>query len=319
MRLLTLLVLLGLSVQASTRISTFNGQTYKAEDLNQCLTDFDYITKTIDGLNGFRILEGGCQSYAGDFYQLKMKYMHPFTKNIETFKTKYESKAICLNQIDSANTAIINSGNTSIMSFCKRAELNVAFIDDTFSVIRSVKNLGRYKTEAQCIGFLKDLDLRAQSFKMTSLASKCKATQYGFSGQTYYIPTFNYISRFDNQVELMNGMESADTNTCNSTQTDIQTNFAQNNVAIVMAFCAQTTSNGQSVKSRILYVKPEAPRYIEDYKALTVTTQNKCQSNLNNIKDGLVAIGYGILNSYCQKLDENKFKPMITYIRTLEI
>lgn len=317
MKLLSLLVLFGLTVQANTRISKFTGKTYKAENLSQCLADFDYITNKLDNINGFRVLEGGCQNILGNkFVKIELRYMHPLTKKVETFKTKLADEATCAAQIISANQAIINSGNTALTTFCRGTEINVAHIDDTFSMIRSLKSLGRYLTMDECSKFLKDLDLKAQTFKMTSIVSTC-STVKTYNAETYYVPTFNYISRFDNEIEMMNGLSSDQAGACSSIQTEIQSNFSLNNVSIVKSYCTQIST--KRVQSKILYVEPQSPRYIEDYKALDVQTANACRTNLTSIKDGLIAIGYGILNSYCQKLDENKYRPMITYIRTLEI
>lgn len=319
MKILSLLALVSFGAFASSEISNYQGHTYKKAEYDLCLNDYDMITKNVDSAAGYTVLSGGCLEDGSGNFKMQFDYIHPLASEIKNFSVPLSNEAACLSSIKKAQAEILSSGNYPVATYCEGKELNTQFIDTTHSIVRSLNKLGKFNSFMECSNFLSELTNKAKASKMISLMSSCQEIKYDYTGTVYFNATFNYISYFEIELGLINGKSVASQSACAEGRLKVEQNFASSDIKIVHAYCTGAMTSEQSTQESILYLIPKNGRYITSYEGLTLNSSEDCETQLNSITSGLEHAGNKVLYGFCKDMGGKKFRPSITYVKTIEL
>lgn len=312
MKFLSFLMLLPVFAYASADISQFKGHIYKKAELDQCLKDFDVVTKNVSSVSSYTVLSGSCLEVGKDAVQMQFDYLHPLASPVDTFEAEYADAQTCAATLSQAKTEITASGNTFVSTYCEGKALKLHFIDTTRSVTRTLSRLGKFNTQAECLNFVNELSVKAKSLKMFSLLSTCQNN----------MPVFNYVSHFDLEMGVINGKTVTSAAACTNNSVAVSENFSAKNVKLVYSFCSNTVSYEPAVQEVVLYLVPKnVGKYITEYNGVSFNNKEMCEAQLGSVIRGIESSGDGVLYGHCQKLGTVSFtyRPQITYIKSIQL
>lgn len=314
MKFLLLAAICSLSAFASSDISKFRGQVYAKADFDLCLQDYDLTIRNMESQAGFSVLDGGCVASGRENFRMEFDYLHPLAKEVEFLSVKFSDQAICKKSIETSKKELLASGNVFITSYCEGSQLTNHFIDTTYSVVRSLTKLGKFHTEGECLNFISDLSAKGKVHKIHPFMSYCE------KNDTYFLPVFNFMSVFSVDVAVISGKTSATASECSQSRNEVESNFSNNKVKIVAAFCAETLNNEKSFQETILYIKPHKElRFVQEYSGVVESTQEACEAKLDSIVSTFNASGTAVIYSFCKPTGMKAYKPVISYIKVLEL
>lgn len=295
--------------------TSYKGETYKAEMLFKCESDFLKMTQRMESVEGFKVIDGGCTPMMeAKFYKLQFNYLHPFTKRLDTDKVSISNDKECEKINSTIENKISQAGNVYVHSYCERNELKISQIDLTYSLMRGMNKLGKFSTLNMCQSFLKTLENKASKSKAFVITSDCKKQSNYNSDVTYYSPIANILANHKLELQVIKGRAVNTLSNCEIANEDTRRNFSIAGVNLVHSYCDDSNNTFQEY---MIYLKPDLPYYIDEYRAIPATSINSCIDSLERIKSALLSVDKKILNSYCKEIRENLFKPMVTYLKKI--
>lgn len=313
MKLLLMTALMVSAVFAN--YTSYKGETYKAEMLFRCESDFLKMTQRMESVEGFKVIDGGCTPMMNaKYYKLQFNYLHPFTKRLDTDKVTISDDKECEKINSTIENKISQAGNVYVHSYCERNELKINQIDLTYSLMREMNKLGKFSSLNMCQSFLKTFENKASKSNVFVIASDCKKQSIYNSDVTYYSPSANVLANHKLNLQAIKGRVVNTLNNCEIANEDTRRNFSIAGVNLVHSYC---DNSNNSFQEYMIYLKPELPYFIEEYRSIPTTSMNSCVDSIERIESTLLSVDKKILYSYCKEIREDLFKPMVTYLKKI--
>jgi hypothetical protein len=310
----TILFLSLMSTYLFANFTSFNGDTYKKDQLSKCESDFLKITQSIESVDGFKVIDGGCVSLHSDkYFKLKFNYLHPITKRIETDKRALSSKEVCERKNTTIENKIFQAGNVYVHSYCENNNLIINQIDMTYSLTRDMDNLGTFLEKKACESFLKRIENSTKKVNAHVVVSECIKLQRYNSDLITYRPVVSILANHQIDIKLLQGKKLDAITSCDQATMNTNRNFTDAGVKLVLNYCVNGSEN--SVKEYVLYLNPKAPKYVDDYRSIAATSMSTCLESLERIESALLSINKNVLYGYCKKINDKLFMPKVTYLR----
>jgi hypothetical protein len=300
---------------ASANFTTYRGETYKADLLNKCESDFKKMSQRIESVEGFKVIDGGCISlFEGKQFKLEFNYLHPLTKRLEVEKIVVSTNKVCEKLNAQIENKITSAGNVYIHSYCNKNELNINQIDLTYSIMRDLTDLGTYNTYNACDQFLQNFEMKANSKKVFVIAADCKKIIIRNGNTSFYRPIVKINSHHKIEIEMIKGTKINTLSGCDLASETTQNRFSKANVSLVMSYC---DNNEDHFQEHILFIKPDLPYFVTDYRSLKTTSMQECKDSLARIEMAIESINQDVLYSYCKKISDKHFNPIVKYVKEI--
>lgn len=295
--------------------SSYKGETYKADMLFKCESDFLKMTQRMESVEGFKVIDGGCTPIMdAKYYKLQFNYLHPFTKRLDTDKVTILNDKECEKINSTIENKISQAGNIYVHSYCEKNELKISQIDLTYSIMREINRLGKFNSLNMCKSFLKTFENKASKSKVFVITSYCKKQSIYNSDITFYSPSVNLLAYHKLNLQILEGKTSNTLSSCGIAIEDTRRNFSIAGVNLVHNYC---DNSNNSFQEYMIYLRPELPYSIQEYKSIPTTSMNSCIGSVERIESVLLSVDKKILYSYCKEIREDKFKPIITYLKKI--
>jgi hypothetical protein len=320
MKSLTLIVILLLSPVTHADVSQFKGRNYTKDQTRVCEQDLADIKKTLSGVEGFSVLNGGCLTTAPETISLRFDYLHPLASRIENFSASYTNVSSCGAANVSARRELLASGNLFVASHCEDTQLTTHFINTNHSVLRSIGNLGTFSDPSDCSATLALLASQAEKFEIHPFMLQCLKKTYNDGKQTVFDATFNYIASYDTELAAIPGETHDSYSECGLQHEELVKTFADNHVSLVYDSCARAAPLGEKVQRTILYMKPQGTlKLVTNYTGFLVENQSACELQLSKITQKLNESGQNVLYGFCSKAGDKNFWPSVSYLRPIQL